>query len=107
MGAMLVADIVTLLIPVWILLGLIVLLGVLALLGRIQNGRYLRPSIALINKVPILKRGMQKATNGARSSTCRRSKGSAWHPRRRTGRCAGASRRPRRTPAAASSRTGP
>ncbi|MDX6387842.1 MAG: hypothetical protein QOD85_1644, partial [Gaiellaceae bacterium] len=38
MAAMLVADIVTLLIPVWILLGLILLLGVMALLGRIQNG---------------------------------------------------------------------
>ena len=36
-----IADIVTLLIPVWILLGLIALLGVLGLLGRIQNGRYL------------------------------------------------------------------
>jgi hypothetical protein len=65
MGPMLVADIFTLLIPVWILLGLIVLLGVLALLGRIQNGRYLRPIINLITKVPILKRWMQKASNAA------------------------------------------
>jgi hypothetical protein len=62
---MLVADIFTLLIPVWILLGLIVLLGVLALLGRIQNGRYLRPIINVITKVPILKRWMQKASNAA------------------------------------------
>jgi len=65
MGPMLVADIFTLLIPVWILLGLIALLGVLALLGRIQNGRYLRPIITLITKVPILKRWMQKASNAA------------------------------------------
>ena len=65
MVAMLVADIFTLLIPVWILLGLIVLLGVLALLGRIQNGRYLRPIIKLITKVPILKRWMEKASNAA------------------------------------------
>jgi hypothetical protein len=65
MGPMLVADIFTLLIPVWILLGLIVLLGVLALLGRVQNGRYLRPIINLITKVPILKRWMQKASNAA------------------------------------------
>jgi hypothetical protein len=65
MGPMLVADIFTLLIPVWILLGLIVLLGVLALLGRIQNGRYLRPIINVITKVPILKRWMQKASNAA------------------------------------------
>ena len=65
MAAMLVADIVTLLIPVWILLGLVTLLGVLALLGRIQNGRYLRPIINLITKVPILRRWMQKASNAA------------------------------------------
>jgi hypothetical protein len=62
---MLVADIVTLLIPVWILLGLILLLGVMALLGRIQNGRYLRPIIGLISKVPILRKWLQKASNAA------------------------------------------
>jgi hypothetical protein len=65
MTAMLVADIVTLLIPVWILLGLILLLGVFALLGRIQNGRYLRPIIGLISKVPILRKWLQKASNAA------------------------------------------
>jgi hypothetical protein len=65
MRPMLVADIVTLLIPVWILLGLILLLGVFALLGRIQNGRYLRPVITLISKVPLFRRGLQKASNAA------------------------------------------
>ena len=59
------ASIVTLLIPVWILLGLIALLGVVALLGRIQGGRYLRPVITLISKVPIFRRGLQKASNAA------------------------------------------
>ena len=62
---MLVADIVTLLLPVWIPLGLILLLGVMALLGRIQNGRYLRPIIGLISKVPILRKWLQKASNAA------------------------------------------
>jgi hypothetical protein len=62
---MLLADIVTLLIPVWILLGLLVLLGIVALLGRIQNGRYLRPLITLITKVPLFRRGLQKASNAA------------------------------------------
>src|SRR3982751_2656564 len=62
---MLVADIVTLLIPLWILLGLLVLLGVVALLGRIQGGRYLRPVIALSSKVPLFRRGLQKASNAA------------------------------------------
>jgi len=65
MLAMVVADIVTLLIPVWILVGLVAMLGVLALLGRIQNGRYLRPVINLISKVPILRRWLQKASNAA------------------------------------------
>jgi hypothetical protein len=65
MAAMVVADIVTILIPLWILLGLLALLGVLALLGRIQNGRYLRPIITGMSKVPILKRWMQKASNAA------------------------------------------
>lgn len=65
MAAMLAADIVTILIPVWILLGLVLILGVLALLGRIQNGRYLRPIIAGLSKVPILKKWMQKASTAA------------------------------------------
>jgi len=59
------ADVVTLLIPLWILLGLLLLLGVVALLGRIQNGRYLRPVIALITKVPLFRRWLQKASNAA------------------------------------------
>src|SRR6266436_4040066 len=59
------ADVVTLLIPLWILLGLVLLLGVVALLGRIQNGRYLRPVIALITKVPLFRRWLEKASNAA------------------------------------------
>jgi hypothetical protein len=58
-------SLVTLLIPVWILLGLLVLLGTFALLGRVQNGRYLRPVISLITKVPLFRRGLQKASNAA------------------------------------------
>jgi hypothetical protein len=60
-----IASIVTLLIPLWILLGLVVLMGVLALLGRIQNGRYLRPIITGLAKVPLFKRWLQKASNAA------------------------------------------
>ena len=60
-----IASIVTLLIPLWILLGLVVILGVLALLGRIQNGRLLRPLINLIAKVPLFRRWLQKASNAA------------------------------------------
>jgi hypothetical protein len=60
-----IADVVTLLIPLWILLGLVFLMGVLALLGRIQNGRYLRPVINLIAKVPLFKRWLEKASQAA------------------------------------------
>ncbi|TMM12844.1 MAG: hypothetical protein E6F98_07685 [Actinobacteria bacterium] len=60
-----IASIVTLLIPLWILLGLLFLMGMLALLGRIQNGRFLRPVINVIAKVPLFKRWLQKASEAA------------------------------------------
>jgi hypothetical protein len=59
------ASLVTLLIPLWILLGLLVLLGTFALLGRIQGGKYLRPIVATIAKVPLFRRWLQKASNAA------------------------------------------
>ena len=62
---MLAADFVLLLIPLWILLGLLVLLAVLGLLGRIQNGRYLRPVFAWMAKVPFLRRMLEKASKAA------------------------------------------
>src|ERR1700751_597286 len=62
---MLAADIPTLLIPLWILLGLVVLLGILGLLGRIQGGRYLKPLFALMAKVPFLRRQLEKASKAA------------------------------------------
>jgi hypothetical protein len=66
---MLGAGIVTLLIPLWILLGLLVLLGVLGVLGRVQNGRYLRPLVTWMAKVPLLKRWIQKASQAAMERT--------------------------------------
>ena len=62
---MLATDIVTLLIPIWVLLGLVALLGILALLGRIQGGRYLKPLLGLMAKVPFFKRQMEKASKAA------------------------------------------
>ncbi|MDX6486000.1 MAG: hypothetical protein QOF43_1153 [Gaiellaceae bacterium] len=62
---MVVADIVTLLIPLWILLGLLVVFGAVALLGRIQNGRYIRPLVTAIAKVPLFRRGLEKASTAA------------------------------------------
>ena len=40
-------------------------MGVLILLGRIRGGRYLRPVINLIAKVPLFKRWLQKASTAA------------------------------------------
>jgi hypothetical protein len=62
---MLATSLVTLLIPVWILLGLVVILGVLGLLGRIQGGRYLRPLFTWMSKVPLLRRQLEKASRAA------------------------------------------
>jgi hypothetical protein len=65
MTASMLASFVTLRLPVWILLFLVVLLGVVALLGRVQNGRYLRPVLLLLMKVPLLKKWIEKASNAA------------------------------------------
>jgi len=66
---MLATDLVTLLIPLWILLGLLVIVGVLGVLGRVQNGRYLRPLVTWMSKVPLLKRWLQKASQAAMERT--------------------------------------
>jgi hypothetical protein len=66
---MLATSLTTLLIPLWIVLGILVLFGALALLGRVQNGRYLRPIFAGLAKVPILKGWLQKASTAAMERT--------------------------------------
>jgi hypothetical protein len=58
---MLATSILLLLTPLWILLGLLFLMVTLGLLGRIQNGRYLRPIVTFLMKVPLLKRVLTKA----------------------------------------------
>jgi hypothetical protein len=62
---MLATSIVTLLIPLWILLALLALLGVLGVLARVQNGRYLRPIVTLIAKVPLFRRWLEKGQRAA------------------------------------------
>jgi len=59
------ASIWTLLIPVYVLLFLLLLLGTLVLLGRIAGGKYLRPIIAFLSKVPLIKKGLKKASEAA------------------------------------------
>ena len=55
-------DIVTLLIPVYILVGLLLLLIVLNVLARVKGGKYVRPIAMALMKVPFLKRWLQKAS---------------------------------------------
>ena len=51
--------------PLYVLGGLALLLGVVALLSRIKGGKYLRPIVQAIAKVPLLRRGLQKASTAA------------------------------------------
>jgi len=60
-----VADIWFYLLPLFILGGLLVLLGVFALLGRIKGGRYLRPIVTGLMKLPLVGRGMKKMSQAA------------------------------------------
>jgi hypothetical protein len=53
------------LIPVFILAGVVVLLGTLAMLGRIKGGRYLRPIMQFLFKVPLLGTGLKKMSEAA------------------------------------------
>ncbi len=49
-----------LLVVALIMLVLLVLLGLLAFLGRFRGGRYLRPIIAALSKIPFMRRWFEK-----------------------------------------------
>ena len=51
--------------PLWILLVLLLILGIFALLGRIAGGKYLRPIVTTLMKLPLVGRGMKKASEAA------------------------------------------
>jgi hypothetical protein len=53
------------LIPVFVLAALLLVFGVLVFLGRFRKGKYLRPLITTLMKVPFLKRWFQKASTAA------------------------------------------
>jgi hypothetical protein len=52
-------------IPIFVLLALVLLMGTFALLARVQGGRYIRPIVTGMAKVPLLKRLLQKASRAA------------------------------------------
>ena len=53
------------LIPVFILAAVVIVLGLFALLGRIKGGKYLRPIMQFLMKVPILGNGLKKMSEAA------------------------------------------
>ena len=53
------------LIPVFILGGVALLFGIVALLARFRGGRYLRPVMQFMMKVPLLNRGLKKMSEAA------------------------------------------
>jgi hypothetical protein len=62
---MLATDIAILLIPLWIVLGVVFVVLILGVLARIQNGRYLRPIVSLIAKVPLFRRWLERGQRAA------------------------------------------
>jgi hypothetical protein len=54
-----------LLIPIAVLGALLVLLGLMVFLGRFRRGKYLRPLLTTLMKVPLLRRWFQKASTAA------------------------------------------
>jgi hypothetical protein len=60
-----IASIFWYLIPIWILLFFLVLLGIFAILARIRGGRYMRPIMAGLMKVPLLGRGLRRLSESA------------------------------------------
>jgi hypothetical protein len=53
------------LIPVYVLGFVLLLFGVLVLLGRIAGGKYLRPIVQFLSRVPLVKKGLKKASEAA------------------------------------------
>jgi hypothetical protein len=53
------------LIPVFILAGILLVFGSIVLLGRIKGGKYLKPLLVQMQKVPFLRRWLEKASRAA------------------------------------------
>jgi hypothetical protein len=51
--------------PLWILLGLLLIMGIFALLSRVAGGKFVRPIMQFMLKVPLVGRGMKKASQAA------------------------------------------
>ena len=60
-----IADIWLLLIPIWILLGLLLFFGIVFVLARIRGGKYVRPLFVALAKVPFIGKLLTKASEAA------------------------------------------
>lgn len=59
------ASIIVYLIPVFIIGGILLLFGVIVLLGRWRGGKYLKPLLTQLQKLPFMERWMRKASRAA------------------------------------------
>jgi hypothetical protein len=53
------------LIPLILIASIVLLFGIVIFLGRFKNGRYLRPIVAFLSKVPWLRKQFQKVSQAA------------------------------------------
>jgi hypothetical protein len=53
------------LLPLFILAGILLLFGVIVILGRWRGGKYLRPIVMQLQRVPFMERWMKKASRAA------------------------------------------
>src|SRR5690349_10440803 len=51
--------------PLWVLLGLLLVIAAFVLLARISGGKYVRPIVGAIAKVPLFRKWMTKASEAA------------------------------------------
>jgi len=60
-----IADIWLVLIPIWILLGLLLLFGIVFVLARVRGGKYVRPLFVALAKVPLIGKLLTRASEAA------------------------------------------
>jgi hypothetical protein len=59
------ASIFTYLIPVYVIGAILLLFGVAVLLGRWRGGKYLKPIVLALNRVPFMERWLKRASRAA------------------------------------------
>jgi hypothetical protein len=60
-----IANIWIILIPLYILAALLIVFGIFALLGRVAGGKYLKPIVGFLMKLPLIGKGMRKMSQAA------------------------------------------